>query len=382
MIRFSGLSLMRGTKPLFDLADATINPGEKVGLVGPNGAGKTSLFSLLMKELHPDGGDIDFPAGWRISHVAQETPALQRRALDYAIDGDTPPQAGSRTGATGIGTARRRIRHTYRRAAHGTGRCGCLYGQITCRTTALGSRFLHGRNATRGGDIFRRLAHAAESGAGPDVSFRSAASGRTDQPSRSGCHFMAGRLAQTLYWNPDRHFARPRLSRWDRQCHPPHRRWQTETLCRQLFRIRTPASRTDDAHARHDRKNRPNAAPIWNRISTVSVTRPPRPGRRKAVSRRWKKWKHLPGSGRRPNSPSTFSNPNRLPIPFSSWTASRPVIHNATPRVRRFRPRPSSRISNSPFKPVNASVFWASTERANPHSSGLWPESCRFCPDC
>ena len=89
MIRFSGLSLMRGTKPLFDLADATINPGEKVGLVGPNGAGKTSLFSLLMKELHPDGGDIDFPAGWRISHVAQETPALQRRALDYAIDGDT-----------------------------------------------------------------------------------------------------------------------------------------------------------------------------------------------------------------------------------------------------------------------------------------------------
>ena len=89
MIRFSGLSLMRGTKPLFDLADATINPGEKVGLVGPNGAGKTSLFSLLMKELHPDGGDIDFPAGWRISHVAQETPALQRCALDYAIDGDT-----------------------------------------------------------------------------------------------------------------------------------------------------------------------------------------------------------------------------------------------------------------------------------------------------
>ena len=89
MIRFSQLSLMRGTKPLFNKADATINPGEKVGLVGPNGAGKTSLFSLLMKELHPDGGDVDFPAGWRISHVAQETPALQRSALDYAIDGDT-----------------------------------------------------------------------------------------------------------------------------------------------------------------------------------------------------------------------------------------------------------------------------------------------------
>ncbi len=89
MIRFSQFSLMRGTKPLFDKADATVNPGEKVGLVGPNGAGKTSLFSLLLGELHPDGGDIDFPAGWRISHVAQETPALDRPAIEYAMDGDT-----------------------------------------------------------------------------------------------------------------------------------------------------------------------------------------------------------------------------------------------------------------------------------------------------
>lgn len=88
MIRFSQLSLMRGTKPLLEKADATINPGEKIGLVGPNGAGKTSLFSLLLKELHPDNGDIDFPAGWRIAHVAQETPAMERSALEYAIDGD------------------------------------------------------------------------------------------------------------------------------------------------------------------------------------------------------------------------------------------------------------------------------------------------------
>ncbi len=88
MIRFSRLSLMRGTKVIFDQADAVLNPGEKVGLVGPNGAGKSTLFALLQGELHPDGGDIDFPATWRISHVAQETPALERSALDYAIDGD------------------------------------------------------------------------------------------------------------------------------------------------------------------------------------------------------------------------------------------------------------------------------------------------------
>ncbi len=88
MIRFSRLSLMRGTKILFEQADAILNPGEKIGLVGPNGAGKSTLFSLLQGELHPDAGDVDFPASWRISHVAQETPALERTALDYTIDGD------------------------------------------------------------------------------------------------------------------------------------------------------------------------------------------------------------------------------------------------------------------------------------------------------
>ncbi|MBR6001028.1 MAG: ATP-binding cassette domain-containing protein, partial [Oxalobacter sp.] len=88
MIRISHLSLMRGTKVLFDEADAVINPGEKVGLVGPNGAGKSSLFALLQGEIHPDEGDVDFPASWRIAHVAQETPALNRSALEYTIDGD------------------------------------------------------------------------------------------------------------------------------------------------------------------------------------------------------------------------------------------------------------------------------------------------------
>ena len=88
MIRFSQLTLARGAKPLIEGADATINPGEKVGLVGSNGSGKSSLFALLRSELHADKGDADFPARWRVAHVAQETPALERPALEYAIDGD------------------------------------------------------------------------------------------------------------------------------------------------------------------------------------------------------------------------------------------------------------------------------------------------------
>jgi len=89
VIRFSNVSLRRGVKPLLEAADVSIHPGERIGLIGANGSGKSSLFALLGGELHTDRGEVDFPAHWRLAHVAQETPALDRAALDYAIDGDS-----------------------------------------------------------------------------------------------------------------------------------------------------------------------------------------------------------------------------------------------------------------------------------------------------
>jgi ATP-binding cassette, subfamily F, member 3 len=88
VIRFSNVSFRRGAKLLLDAADVSINPGERIGLIGPNGSGKSSLFALLRGELHTDKGEVGFPAHWRLAHVAQETPALERPALEYAIDGD------------------------------------------------------------------------------------------------------------------------------------------------------------------------------------------------------------------------------------------------------------------------------------------------------
>jgi ATP-binding cassette, subfamily F, member 3 len=89
VIRLSQVSLMRGAKPLLEGAELTLNPGESVGLIGANGSGKSSLLALLRGELHADKGDVELPAHWRIAHVAQETPALERAAVEYAIDGDT-----------------------------------------------------------------------------------------------------------------------------------------------------------------------------------------------------------------------------------------------------------------------------------------------------
>lgn len=88
MIVFSSIQIRRGTKVLLDNASATINPGQKVGLVGKNGCGKSTLLSLIKGEISTDSGSIQFPANWALSWVNQETPALDQSALDYVIDGD------------------------------------------------------------------------------------------------------------------------------------------------------------------------------------------------------------------------------------------------------------------------------------------------------
>ncbi|WP_192456573.1 ABC transporter ATP-binding protein [Musicola keenii] len=88
MIVLSSLQIRRGTRVLLDNATATINPGQKVGLVGKNGCGKSTLLSLLKGELSADGGNLTFPQNWSLAWVNQETPALDRSALDYVIDGD------------------------------------------------------------------------------------------------------------------------------------------------------------------------------------------------------------------------------------------------------------------------------------------------------
>ena len=93
MIRLQSMSLSRGVKPLFENVDVTLNPGEHVGLIGANGSGKTTLFALLEGTLHADGGSVEVPAKWRMAHVAQETPALDRAALEYVIDGDATLRA-------------------------------------------------------------------------------------------------------------------------------------------------------------------------------------------------------------------------------------------------------------------------------------------------
>lgn len=88
MLFFTNLTLKRGQSVLLENANASINPGQKVGLVGKNGCGKSSLLALLKKEVSAEAGEATFPSNWAISWVNQETPALDIPALDYVIEGD------------------------------------------------------------------------------------------------------------------------------------------------------------------------------------------------------------------------------------------------------------------------------------------------------
>ncbi len=89
MIRLSGVSLRRGPRELFSDANLSLHPGQKVGVTGRNGTGKSSLFAMMMGELSADSGNLDLPADWVIAHVAQETPAIERPAIEFVMDGDT-----------------------------------------------------------------------------------------------------------------------------------------------------------------------------------------------------------------------------------------------------------------------------------------------------
>ena len=88
MLKLTNLTLRRGSRVLIDGASLTVHAGQRVGVTGANGTGKSSLFALVRGELSPDAGEFTLPPDWVISHVAQETPAVDAAAIEYAMDGD------------------------------------------------------------------------------------------------------------------------------------------------------------------------------------------------------------------------------------------------------------------------------------------------------
>ena len=88
MLRIHDLTFERGDDVLFSGLEAVVYPGQRMAVVGRNGVGKSTLFKLVLGDLEGSTGGVDFPADWRVGHMAQEVEAIERPAIEYVIDGD------------------------------------------------------------------------------------------------------------------------------------------------------------------------------------------------------------------------------------------------------------------------------------------------------
>jgi ATP-binding cassette subfamily F protein 3 len=74
--------------PLFDGVSFKVERKDRVALAGPNGAGKTTLLRMLTGEVRPDGGELAFRKGTRVSLHDQRPPRDRERTLgDYVLSG-------------------------------------------------------------------------------------------------------------------------------------------------------------------------------------------------------------------------------------------------------------------------------------------------------
>src|SRR5689334_23164174 len=91
MIRLDNVSKQVGHQILFIEASASLQKGEKIGLVGPNGAGKSTLFRMIAGEDQPDEGQVAADRGISIGYFSQDVGEMAgRSAVAEVMDGAGP----------------------------------------------------------------------------------------------------------------------------------------------------------------------------------------------------------------------------------------------------------------------------------------------------
>src|ERR1700728_2936839 len=91
MIHLDNIGKQNGKQILFIEASASLQRGEKIGLVGPNGAGKTTLFRMITGEEQPDEGQVSTDRGVVIGYFSQDVGEMAGRSVIFEVmDGAGP----------------------------------------------------------------------------------------------------------------------------------------------------------------------------------------------------------------------------------------------------------------------------------------------------
>ncbi|WP_058535491.1 ABC-F family ATP-binding cassette domain-containing protein [Legionella saoudiensis] len=88
MLTLRQITLSRGNKVLLDKASITLYEKQKIGLIGHNGCGKSTLFDFFLGKLIADTGEYLINPHLRISHLSQQLPDSNEKALDFVVSGD------------------------------------------------------------------------------------------------------------------------------------------------------------------------------------------------------------------------------------------------------------------------------------------------------
>ncbi|NNE00649.1 MAG: ATP-binding cassette domain-containing protein [Pirellulaceae bacterium] len=75
---------------LFEGVSATIDAGQRIGLLGRNGTGKTTLLKMLVGEVQPDHGTITLAPGIKISRLTQDVPRDLTGSIHDVVLGGQP----------------------------------------------------------------------------------------------------------------------------------------------------------------------------------------------------------------------------------------------------------------------------------------------------
>jgi len=71
VIEAENISYAFGDQPVVSDFTTTIQRGDKVGIIGPNGSGKTTLLRLLLGELSPQSGTVEYGTNLEIAYFDQ-----------------------------------------------------------------------------------------------------------------------------------------------------------------------------------------------------------------------------------------------------------------------------------------------------------------------